>query len=778
MSGAEPDVDGNAGGGAEGSPLGLPTPQIAGNAFGTFGGVFTPSILTILGVIMFMRTGYVTGQAGILSAMVILFVAKGITLLTSLSISGISTNTRVRGGGAYFLISRSMGAEFGGSIGLALFLAQALSVPFYILGFVEALVLVFPGLQAYFLLIGFTIACLLFGITYVGADWAIKAQYFILTVLVLSVVALLAGAIVHFDSATFAANWEPGYTSPDIDFWVIFAIFFPAVTGIMAGVNMSGDLADPARSIPRGTLAAVGVGAVIYLAQILLTGGAQTRPMLVDAPYESLLDQALFGLDFLIVAGVFAATLSSALGSLLGAPRILQALARDHIFPVLRIFAHGLPQTDEPRRGSWLTFAMTLIVLFLAGGEAGGGALNSVAVVLTMFFLFTYGMVNIAAFVEKFGQNPSFRPRFKYFHWITALLGAIGCVAATLLINPGAAVVSSILIAAVFVYVRRRVLTTSFGDSRRGFFYSRARANLLALAAHPAHPKNWRPTTLVLSGNPVHRLTLTTYALLFASNRGIVTLSQILIGDWYARVEDRNASLESLQKWIERENFDAFAEAIVAKDVESGIASLLQAHSIGPLKPNLVVLGWSADPARAFTFSRHLSYIRKLGMSEVIVFDRGLPEESADSSKRRIDIWWRGQRNGSLMIILAYLLTLNHGWQLATIRVLRLVADDTERDAALAEIEELTEAARIDVKSKIVVGGGIRDALVRHSADADVLMLGFEPTDDEEQSERFHRSTTALLDGLPTALLVTSSGRRRRHGLSRRLGADNQPPRK
>lgn len=252
-------------------------PSVVPNRLGTFGGVFTPSILTILGVIMFMRAGFVIGQAGIFHALLILFLAKTITTLTSLSISAVSTNTPVAGGGAYFLISRALGGEFGGTIGLALFSAQAISVPFYILGFTEALVRTFPEIASHFRTIAFAATVILFFISYVGAKWAVKTQYLVMTILGISIVSFIGGATLHFEEDQFLQNWFPAYDGPGISFWKVFAIYFPAVTGIMAGVNMSGDLENPGRSIPMGTLAAVAVGLLIYLGQILLCGGAQTR---------------------------------------------------------------------------------------------------------------------------------------------------------------------------------------------------------------------------------------------------------------------------------------------------------------------------------------------------------------------------------------------------------------------------------------------------------------------------------------------------------------------
>ena len=388
------------------------------NRLGTFGGVFTPSILTILGVIMFMRAGYVIGEAGIIQALLILIIAKTITTLTSLSISAVSTNTPVSGGGAYFLISRALGPEFGGAIGIALFMAQAISVPFYVLGFTEALVRAFPEAGHHFLNIALLTAIALFIISFAGAKLAIKAQYVIMSVLVLSILAFMGGSLQNFSGDLFSANLGSEYTSANISFWVVFALYFPAVTGIMAGVNMSGDLENPSKSIPSGTFAAVFTGLLIYGLQIIVIGGAQTREQLISSSFETMGEQALFGLGFLVTAGVFAATLSSGLSSFLGAPRVLQAVARDNVIPLLGMFRRGSKKGDEPHHALVLTFFIASMIILWAGNNADGGAFNIIASVVTMFFLYTYGMINLAAFVESFAGNPSFRPRFKYYHWL------------------------------------------------------------------------------------------------------------------------------------------------------------------------------------------------------------------------------------------------------------------------------------------------------------------------------------------------------------------------
>lgn len=725
-------------------------PEKTSNQFGTFGGVFTPSILTILGVILFMRSGFVTGQAGIGSAMLILLMATTITLLTGLSISAIATNTRVRGGGAYFLISRSLGPEFGGSIGLALFLAQALAVPFYILGFVEALTTTFPSAAPYFLPIGMVTLTVLFIVNYVGASWAIRTQYFVLTILVISISSFLVGGAMDFEMEIARQNWTDGYTEGN-DFWVIFAVFFPAVTGIDAGVNMSGDLKTPEKSIPRGTLAAIIVGSLAYLANMVVSGGSTLRESLIADPFGSLLAQA-GPMSFVVVAGVFAATISSAIGSLLGAPRILQALARDKIFPGLGLFAKGTQEGDEPRRGLWLSFAMGMGVLLAAGSGGGGGALNAVAVVLTMFFLFAYGMTNAAAFIEQFSQNPSFRPRFKYFHWSTGLVGGIGCVVAAVLINTTAALVSLVLITGVFFFISRRVLETSFGDARRGFFFERARANLRHLDEYPQDPKNWRPITLALSGNPKSRLTLMWYATWLVSGRGIVSMVNVIEGEVHEKVEEREAVQRELEEYLETKSIEAYVEVIVAQSFDEGLSVLLQAHSIGPLKPNMIVSGWPSKPRDYQKFARQLRVVHSLGLSQVIVVDHGLPVEP-----RRIDIWWRGRRNGSLMVILAYLLTNTWMWSTARVRLIKMIDENESPDDVESQLTDLLHTARVDAEPFVLPRGDFRKALDETSSDADLVILGFNPPSDEI-AERMHTTYSSMVEDLPTTLFVCSTG--------------------
>lgn len=721
--------------------------------FSTFAGVFTPSILTILGVILFMRSGFVIGHAGVMQALLILAIGKSISILTSFSISAIATNTDVKGGGAYFLISRTLGPEFGGTIGVALYLAQTLSVPFYILGFTEALVRTFPLLAPGFLYINFSILIILFVITFRGAGWAISVQYIIMAMLGLSIFSFLGGGMLKFDRSVLSANLTP-FTNSPYSFWQLFAIYFPAVTGIMAGVNMSGDLKKPSRSIPLGTFAAIGTALLIYVGQIIICGGSVSREQLIDKPYHSLIDLVPFHLGFLVTLGVFAATLSSALGSLLGAPRILQSLAADRLLKPLNLFSK-VTRNGEPRRALLLTTSISALVFYFARNGGSGGALNIIASIVTMLFLWTYSITNFAAFIESFSRNPSFRPRFKLFHWFLALCGAVFSLVVSVLVDAPAAFGAVVLVALLFLYVRKFAGVSLFADARHGFFYSRTRNNLFTLEQMPIHPKNWRPTIIAFTSNSQTRLPLVKYADWLGSGRGIITLAGIITGTYEEKTKEREAYLAELSSFIKSNHIRAFPEVLVTPEFGLGLNHFLQVTSIGPVKPNLVLMGWAHDEERIQTLHQSLSTAQQLNMSTVLLCNKELPEKK---KRRRIDIWWRGKSNGSLMVILAYLLSLNRTWGGTSIRILRVIPDTPEHAATHTEMTDLIEASRMKITMEIIISREpFAKLLHSRSHDATAVFIGFSlPSADTILS--FHRSMSALLDGMPTTFLVHSTG--------------------
>ncbi len=457
----------------------------------------------------------------------------------------------------------------------------------------------------------------------------------------------------------------------------------------------------------------------------------------------------------LVSAGVFAATLSSALGSYLAGPRVLQAVSRDPVLPFLRPLGKGAGAADEPRRALLFVGVITVGVLLWAGNESGGAALNAVAAIVTMFFLFSYGTINAAAFMEAVGANPSFRPRFWFFHWGTALIGAVGCVGAALLINAVAAGIAAVVVVALVWYVQRQHLRSSFGDARRGFLYRTVRDSLMRLAEMKEDPRNWRPTVLVFSGNPKARERLVRYGDWLEGERGIVLLAHILTGDLTDRKKQREAALRQMEGFCQERDIAAFPVSVVAEDVEQGTNMLVQTAAIGPLRPNVAVFGWSPKADNLGPYLRQVRASVAMNMSVVLIQAHALP---APRAPKRIDVWWRGQRNGGLMMLFSYLLTRNLEWAQAEVRVLRLIENEAGRAPALKALQEVVEEARLEATVQVIVSERrFVDILRTHSRDATCVFLGFELPEEDAQVA-WHARYVELLEDMPTTIIVHSTG--------------------
>lgn len=712
--------------------------------FGTFGGVFTPNVLTILGVIMFLRFGQVTGQAGVGHAVLILLCAKLITSLTSFSLAAIATNTRVRGGGAYYLISRSLGVEFGGGIAFVFYLAQSVSVAMYVIGFAEAFVAAFPDLASDQRTVASIANAAIFVTVLIGAGWAIRIQYLILLILAAALVSFAVGAGALFSFGRLAENFGPAYTGSASPL-TMFALFFPAATGIMAGANMSGDLRDPARSLPAGTFAAIGVTALVYLGLILLLAGGIDRQVLIS---DSLIMNQVARWPALIIAGVFAATLSSALGSMLGAPRIMQAFARDQVFKSLRFLGRGSGTADEPRRATVMTALVSQAAIAL-------GDLNAIAPIITMFFMVTYGTLNLACFYESWSGNPSFRPRFRYSHWTLALLGTIGCLVAMLLIDAFWAIAALVAMGALYWTIRRSGIEARWGDVHSGMAFERARTALLSLEKEPIHPKNWRPIILALGAASTSRRRIAEYGQWLTAGRGVLSLGQVVSEGTEDRIE-RGYQVERLiRQTISEEGLEAFPAAVVDEDLLDGLKSLLQCHGIGGIRPNTVLLGWSDDSDEIERFAKVLRLSRRLQRNIVVVKSEAA-FEPWEAPGGEIHIWWHGRRNGPLMLLLAHLLTQNHEFRRRKTRLIHLIPDEAGRDQARQHLVQLTERARIEIEPMVIVSENLREAILNISRNAAIVFMGFDPPAEGEHI-RFFQEYEVLTEGLDEVILVSSA---------------------
>ena len=715
-------------------PAGAP----AAGRFGTFAGVFTPNVLTILGIILFLRTGWVVGQAGLWGALAIILLANAISFLTGLSLSSIATSMTVRAGGNYYLISRSLGLEIGGAIGIPLYLSQAISVAFYIIGFVEAMAAVpwLGGLDPQVLATG--VALVFVVVAYVGADFALKIQFFILAILVAALVSFFAGGWGSVTSPNLAASYTEGVT-----FWVVFAVFFPAVTGIEVGISLSGDLKDPSRSIPVGTIVSILVTAVVYILAAVWFATHLSPTELIENT-GAMGEIAL--LPLLILAGVAASTLSSALGSVLAAPRTLQAVAGDRVVPKWMAGQMGSP--TEPR-------AAVLLTGVVAVGVIWAGDLDVVAPVITMFFLNTYGMVNLVAAIEKGVGNPSFRPTFGVKWWVPAL-GALGCYGAMFLINAPATVAAIVVTYGIYFALKRRETAEAWGDVRSGVWTSLARFALLKLerGGGAGDARNWRPNLMVFTGQPHNREHLVALADWLSLGRGVVTFSQLITGE----VEDRGrpALREKAQgrirEYIADHRMAAFAEAQIVSDFRAGAVAVAQAHGIGRLESNTVVMGWSRTAGGREMQMRLLRDFADLHKSVLFLH---VDEAAGFGKHRTVDVWWGGRGgNGDLMLLLAYLTVRHRSWDRARVRVLRMVGRPEAVDGVRADTEALLEAVRVEAEVAVVVRrDGARpftDVLAEHSRDTDLTVLGMPRPDRDDYGEGLQ----ALVDAAGTTLLV------------------------
>lgn len=668
-----------------------------------------------------MRLGFVVGNAGLGLALIILLLANGISVLTSISLSAIATNIRVKGGGDYYLISRTLGLEFGGAIGIVLFLAQSVSIGFYCIGFGEAVSGLLPTETRYLpQVIAALAVSFLFVFAWLGTDWAVRLQYVVMSILGAALLSFFVGGFLKWDTALLARNWASPATN--MGFWVLFAIFFPAVTGFTQGVSMSGDLKDPGKSLPRGTFLAVGISIIIYfLSAVVFAASLPADVMMRD--YAAMKQVA--HVDVLIDAGVVAATLSSAMASFMGAPRILQSLAVDRIFPFLTPFARGHGPSDNPRRGVLLSAGIGYATITL-------GQLNLIAAVVSMFFLISYGLLNYATYFEARSASPSFRPRFRYFNKWLSLAGALGCLGTMLAVDLRAGVFALAVLFGIFQYLRRTAGPSRWADSRRSYHLQLIREHLLETAAEPEHPRYWRPQILAFSNHPQRRSQLLRFSSWVQGGSGLTTAVKILEGEGVRMLKLKEEAEAELQRDILKYDVSAFPLVMVAPSLQIGIEAVVQAYGIGSLKANTILLNWLGQTPKNILGLQNADYgtnllaARLYGCNILILAtkeDKWAVLEDSDAKDLQIDVWWWGDASSRLMLLLSYLLTRHHTWHDARIRLLA-AAVASNSDFTVEGLEAMLEEVRIEAEP-VIVKNVTSDTIAEYSADSSLVFLPF-----------------------------------------------------
>ncbi|XP_075932188.1 solute carrier family 12 member 3 [Anarhichas minor] len=761
--------------------------------FGWVQGVMIRCMLNIWGVILYLRLPWITAQAGIGLTWVIILLSSCITGITGLSTSAIATNGKVKGGGTYFLISRSLGPELGGSIGLIFAFANAVAVAMHTVGFAETVTDLMYENGAVMVdrindirIVGIiTVTCLL-GISLAGMTWESKAQVLFFLVIMVSFVSYVVGTITpaspqkqakgffSYRADIFAANFVPGWRGPEGSFFGMFSIFFPSATGILAGANISGDLKNPTVAIPKGTLTAIFWTTISYLIISATIGSCVLRDasgLLNDtlSPSSSRQDcvglACQYGWDFtecinntctygisnyyqsmslvsafapLITAGIFGATLSSALACLVSAPKVFQCLCKDKLYPLIGIFGKGYGKNDEPLRGYLLTYIIAACFILIA-------ELNTIAPIISNFFLCSYSLINFSCFHASITNSPGWRPSFRFYSKWLSLLGAVVCVVIMFLLTWWAALIAFGVVFLLLGYTLYKKPAVNWGSSVQASSYNIALSQCVGLNHVEDHVKNYRPQCLVLTGPPSSRPALVDLVTCFTKDLSLMICGNVVTaGSSQSAVE--KASSDSHVTWLNQRRVKSFYRGVVATELRSGVNMLLQGAGLGRIKPNVLLMGFkkgccSETPQAAHNYigilhdAFDLQYgVCILRLKEALDVSRssqsdvnpGLDgrEESINTvsapsrlqttntssvpveaepqhstvfqkkqGKKTIDVYWLSD-DGGLTLLLPYLLTRRKRWARCKVRVF-VGGDADKREEQREEVLALIKKFRL-----------------------------------------------------------------------------------
>ncbi|XP_076149314.1 solute carrier family 12 member 9-like [Alosa pseudoharengus] len=596
----------------------------------TFFGVIIPTVLSMFSVVLFLRIGFVVGHAGLYQSILMFLVAYLIITMTVLSVCAISTNGALDAGGAYYMISRALGPEFGGSIGIMFFFANVCGCALYVLGLVEAITVSFgisegeAGLANPYhmlplgywwsLLYASAVLLLCLGVCLVGAHIYAKTTFliFLIVMTVLSsifasffivgprvvVLPAVSGNSTQAATANFTGfkldtllgnlwgSYTVDYTTGSMmSFTTVFAVMFNGCTGIMAGSNMSGDLKNPSYSIPRGTLTAVVFTFITYNLLALLASCSCDR-LLLQRNYSFLCNIGVW--CPLVMVGIYSSTLSAAMSNLIGASRILFALSRDNLFGGVLAPASQTSKRGNPWVSVLISWSLVQVVLLL-------GKLNTIASIVTIFFLLVYAAVDLACLALEWASAPNFRPTFRYFTWHTCALGIVGCLVMMFLINAIYASVSIVFMLVLLLLIHYLCPTSSWGYVSQALIFHQVRKYLLMLDVRKDHVKFWRPQVLLMVANPRSSTGLITF-INDVKKSGLYVFGHVQLGELEMLPADPLQSCyDSWFSLVDYLNIKAFISLTLADSVRHGIQHLLFISGLGGMRPNILVLGFYDD---------------------------------------------------------------------------------------------------------------------------------------------------------------------------------------
>uniref|UniRef100_A0A8C1U6Q8 Solute carrier family 12 member 6 n=1 Tax=Cyprinus carpio TaxID=7962 RepID=A0A8C1U6Q8_CYPCA len=820
---------------------------------GTFMGVYLPCLQNIFGVILFLRLTWVVGTAGVLQALCIVFICCCCTLLTAISMSAIATNGVVPAGGSYFMISRSLGPEFGGAVGSCFYLGTTFAGSMYILGAIEILLMYIAPSAAIFVsdnpdgeagamlnnmrVYGSIFLVLMSLLVFVGVKYVNKLASVFLACVIVSILSIYTGALVsafsppsfpvcmlgnrslaqhelkdgqcmktlqvllepppleganasesfngtdappvtaaaaqerttdlwrHFcnsselsavcdeyflhnnvtqiqgipglASGVIADNIWSSYSakgdvlergshhSPHRDavsnhfpyvfadittsFTLLIGIFFPSVTGIMAGSNRSGDLKDAQRSIPIGTILAILTTSLVYLSCVLLFGSCVEGVVLRDKFGDSVKGNLVVGTlswpsPWVIVIGSFFSTCGAGLQSLTGAPRLLQAIAKDNIIPFLRVFGHG-KANGEPTWALLLTAVLAELGILIA-------SLDLVAPILSMFFLMCYLFVNLACALQTLLRTPNWRPRFSYYHWTLSFLGMTICLALMFISSWYYAIVAMVIAGMIYKYIEYNGAEKEWGDGIRGLSLSAARFALLRLEEGPPHTKNWRPQLLVLlkldEDAHVKSPRLLTFASQLKAGKGLTIVGTVIPGNFLQTYGEALAAEQTLKHLMEKERVKGFVQCIVTQKPREGISHMIQSSGLGGMRHNTVVMGWpdawrqSEDPQSWKTFINTVRVTTTAHLALLVPKNISLfPSNTEPCTDGFIDVWWI-VHDGGMLMLLPFLLRQHKVWRKCSMRIFTVAQMEDNSIQMKKDLATFLYHLRIDAYVEVV----------------------------------------------------------------------------
>ncbi|XP_046751316.1 solute carrier family 12 member 4 isoform X2 [Diprion similis] len=783
-----------------------------GARMGTLIGVFLPCIQNIFGVILFIRLTWVVGTAGAIQGFLIVLCCCCVTMLTAISMSAIATNGVVPAGGSYFMISRSLGPEFGGAVGMLFYMGTTLAAAMYIIGAVEiVLTYMAPGMSIFgdftkdasimynnFRVYGTGLLMVMGTIVFIGVKFVNKFATIALACVIFSIIAVYVGLFYNFNgsealkmcvlgkrllkdlknvtggcktgpdgeldsifcknstcdqyykdhkpevrngvrglaSGVFMENlWGsfleegqflaydnepehvntlggPSYNQIQADltttFTILIGIFFPSVTGIMAGSNRSGDLADAQKSIPIGTICAILTTSTVYLSTVLLFAGTVDNLLLRDKFGQSIggrlvVANIAWPNEWVILVGSFLSTLGAGLQSLTGAPRLLQAIARDGIIPFLSPFAASSSR-GEPTRALLLTVVICQCGILL-------GNVDYLAPLLSMFFLMCYGFVNLACALQTLLRTPNWRPRFKYYHWSLSFLGLSLCIAIMFMTSWYYALLAMGMAGLIYKYIEYRGAEKEWGDGIRGLALSAARYSLLRLEEGPPHTKNWRPQILILAKLtddlvPKYRK-LFAFASQLKAGKGLAICVSCIGGDYARSSGEAMAAKQSLRKTMDEEKVKGFVDVLVARSVVDGLSCLIQTTGLGGMKPNTVILGWpygwrqSEDEKTWKVFLQTLRSVTAARMALLVPKGINFFPDSTEKVVGNIDVWWI-VHDGGLLMLLPFLLKQHRTWKNCKMRIFTVAQMEDNSIQMKKDLKMFLYHLRIEAEVEVV----------------------------------------------------------------------------